>query len=151
MNMLHSILPKPSQGYEAMTKATQIQTQAPPRFVRAYIDTLLWSTFDDDGEPFEDTYGITDLAPESLAKIVADCGRFLAEVESAGIDLEQGLLVDRDPAEHAGFHFWLTRNGHGAGFWGGDWTQEVGKRLTTIAKAFGEVWPHIGDDGRVYI
>lgn len=134
-----------------MTKATQIQKQAPPRFIRAYIDTMLWSTFDDDGEPLEDTYGVSDLSPESLAKIIEDCGRFLAEVENAGIDLEQGLLVDRDPTEHAGFHFWLTRNRHGCGFWDGDYAEEVGKRLTAIAEAFGEVCPHVGDDGLIYI
>lgn len=133
-----------------MTKAIQAP-QAPPRFVRAYIDTLLWSTSDDNGEPLEDAYGVVDLSPESLAKIAEDCGRFLAEVESAGIDLEQGLLVDRNPTEHAGFHFWLTRNRHGCGFWDGDYSEDVGKRLTDIAHSFPELWPHAGDDGLIHI
>lgn len=132
-----------------MTKATQ--PQAPPRFVRAYIDTMLWSTFDDDGEPLEDTYGVSDLSPESLAKIIEDCGRFLAEVENAGIDLEQCLLVDRDATEQAAFHFWLTRNRHGSGFHDGDWAQDVEDRLTDIAQAFGELWPYVGNDGRIHI
>lgn len=132
-----------------MTKA--IQVQAPPRFIRAYIDTLLWSTSDDDGDPLEDTYGITDIAPDALAKIADDCGRFLAEVESSGIDLDESLLVDRDPVEFAAFHFWLTRNGHGDGFWDGDWSESAEKRLTAIAESFGEVWPYVGTDGRIHI
>lgn len=131
-----------------MKKATE---QAPPRFVRAYIHAMLWSTNDDNDQPLEDNYGVSDLSPESLAKIVEDCGRFLADVESAGIDLDQNLLVDGDADERAAFHFWLTRNGHGAGFWDGDWSEAVEDKLTKLAESFGEVWPYVGDDGQIYI
>jgi hypothetical protein len=42
--------------------------------------------------------------------------------------------------------FWLTRNGHGAGFWDGDYKlsefdliyENLGDRLTELAKNFGE-------------
>lgn len=132
-----------------MTKSTE--AQASPRFVRAYIDTLLWATFDDDGEPLEDNYGVASIAPETMQRIQDDCSRFWAMVESAGIDLDNELLVDGDATEQAAHDFWLTRNGHGAGFWDGDWAQDVEDRLTDIAQAFGEVWPYVGDDGRVHI
>jgi hypothetical protein len=42
-----------------------------------------------------------------------------------------------DLAGAAGHDFQLTRNGHGAGFWDGDW--EHGDALTAIAKTFGTV------------
>jgi len=46
--------------------------------------------------------------------------------------------------------FWLTRNGHGAGFWDGDWDDETGKRLTTISKKYVEIDLYVGDDGKIY-
>ena len=42
--------------------------------------------------------------------------------------------------ERAGHDFWLTRNGHGAGFWDGDWEQKIGQRATDASKRFGEIW-----------
>jgi hypothetical protein len=51
-----------------------------------------------------------------------------------------------------GHNFWLTRNGHGAGFWGSDdYTNEVGDILSKISEKFGEVDIYIGDDGKVEI
>jgi hypothetical protein len=44
----------------------------------------------------------------------------------------------------------LTRNGHGAGFWDGDWPQTVGQRLTKAAKIYGSVDLVIGKDGLIY-
>jgi len=51
----------------------------------------------------------------------------------------------------AGHDFWLTRCGHGAGYWDGDWEHEAGERLTTAAKAYGEVNFYVGDNGLIYI
>ena len=44
--------------------------------------------------------------------------------------------------------FWLTRNGHGAGFWAGDYGN--GEVLTEIAHAFGNVETYEGDDHLLY-
>ena len=44
--------------------------------------------------------------------------------------------------------FWYTRNGHGTGFWDGDY--ENGKVLTDIAQSFGEVETYEGDDHLLY-
>lgn len=47
--------------------------------------------------------------------------------------------------------FWLTRNGHGAGFWENDYgTEEQCDKLTEACKAFGEFNLYPGDDGRLY-
>ena len=45
---------------------------------------------------------------------------------------------------------WLTRNGHGAGFWDGDWPEPVASRLTKSAKRFGSFDLYVGDDGKVH-
>lgn len=40
----------------------------------------------------------------------------------------------------ATFDFWLTRNGHGAGFWDGDWPVPAATRLTEASEKAGEVY-----------
>lgn len=73
-----------------------------------------------------------DITRESLEKIIADCKKFLAE---AG-----GLLdaTDKELMERAGYDFWLTRCGHGAGFW--DREEIYGEReaemLTDLCKGY---------------
>lgn len=130
---------------------TSTTTTAPASFVRQYIRTILWSSTGDDGEPLEDSYGAADLAPETMQRIIDDCSKFWSSVESMGIDLDAVCLVDDDATERAAHDFWLTRNGHGAGFWDGDWSESAEDQLTELAKSFGEQWPYVGDDGMIYL
>ena len=51
--------------------------------------------------------------------------------------------------EQAGIDFWLTRNGHGAGFWDRD-LGFVGDMLTKAAQSFGPCDIYAGDDGLAY-
>lgn len=108
-------------------------------FTKQYIATAFWSSNDDDGEPLENNYTIDDLARETLATMIADCEKFQAD-NSAMI---QGRESD------AGHDFWLTRNGHGAGFWDGDW-KDHGDALTQASKKFAEIDLYIGDNGKIY-
>lgn len=120
-------------------------------FAAAYIVAALWSSTDDEGEPLDSNYDESDLAPETLAKMKADCREFFIANESA-------ILCDGGPtgpdgtsqAGMAGHDFWLTRCGHGAGFWDGDWPEPHGAALTAAAEAFGNVDLYLGDDGRIY-
>jgi hypothetical protein len=113
-------------------------------FLNAYIECALWSSTDnsDDqgGEPLDANYSPDDIAPETLERMRADCAKFYA--------------ANRDDIggedARAGHDFWLTRNGHGAGFWDGDWPEEIGERLTAASKAFPEVDLYVGDDGLIY-
>ena len=43
-----------------------------------------------------------------------------------------------DLTDLAGHDFWLTRNGHGAGFWDGDYPESEETILTDAARTFGE-------------
>lgn len=109
-------------------------------FTDAYIEAALWSTNDEStpsgGEPLDDNYGPSDIDAKTLASMKRDCEQFYNENESiwSGAHLGRG-----DDDEQAGHDFWLTRNGHGAGFWeDSDWEEEAGKKLTAAAKKFGE-------------
>lgn len=115
-------------------------------FTQSYIITAFWSSNDESdesgGEPLENNYDWRDLAPAELQKMVADCVKF----EDQNSDLLDGL--DRSRAGH---DFWLTRNGHGAGFWDGDYEDAVGEKLTQASHAFGECDIYVGDDGKLYL
>ena len=52
--------------------------------------------------------------------------------------------------EQIGHDLWLTRNGHGAGFWDRG-LGDRGDSLTAICKALGEVCTYVGDDGHLHI
>ena len=108
-------------------------------FTQAYVECAMWAETDGE-EPLDRHFTIDDIAPESLAAMVADCARFQRE------------NADRvgDCTKQAGHDFWLTRNHHGAGFWDGDWPEGDGEALTEAARAFGWCELYVGDDGRIY-
>lgn len=109
-------------------------------FTWAYIDCALWSGLDDNGLPLDQDHDATDLAPETLDRMKADCASFKEQPwESICGDLSR-----------AGHDFWLTRNHLGAGFWAGDWPKAVGAELTEVSQLWGEVDLCFGGDGRIY-
>ena len=134
--------------------------------VSQYAGTALWSTIDytceispnnpceHAGRPAADhchtcrygggcldaKYSVEDIAPETMAEFRADCEAFY---ESCADDLADMA------AEQAGHDFWLTRNGHGAGFWDRG-LGDRGDRLSAMARPYGEVDLYVGDDGQVW-
>ena len=109
------------------------------QFMEAYIACALWSSTDSDDAPLDEQYSIEHIAPLTLVKIAADCRTFY--------ERNSGMIGDR--AKRAGHDFWLTRNGHGAGFWDGDWP-ENGDALTAESNRAGECDLYVGDDGKLY-
>ena len=123
-------------------KATEVKNlqRDVDAFTRAYIVCAFWSSTSDDGEPLDKEHNWTDLAPETLQRMIEDCLRF-----QAGNDLTDY------PSENAGHDFWLTRNGHGCGFWENDFgTESQCEALTKSSEAFGECNLYVGDDGKLY-
>lgn len=122
------------------------------KFTWAYIDTALWSSHDESdeygGDPMDENYDANDIAPETLKEMTADCKKFQEENEEAIDSAEVSSRSSND--ERAGHDFWLTRNGHGAGFWDGDWSEPQAEQLTEASEAFGEYGLYIGDDGMIY-
>lgn len=110
-------------------------------FTESYLETALWSSTNDEGEPLDDNYGIEDFAPEALKQAKEDTADFQ---EQNADDLEEA----GDDGQN-GHDFWLTRNGHGAGFWDRGYG-DVGDRLTKASKAFGSADIYVGDDGMLY-
>lgn len=120
-------------------------------FTKAYIECALWSSTDDNDSPMDGEYSVSDLAPECLERMIADCAKFQKDaIEEIAWDNLEYFPHRCSTHEKAGHDFWLTRNGHGAGFWDGDWKEPAATRLTDAAKAFGSCDLYVGDDGQVY-
>jgi hypothetical protein len=123
-------------------------------FTRAYMEAILFAETDWDGEPLDASYDISDFSQESLSAIKKDCAEFQAQANIGEIDgapsylppaqLRQPRKVDSDGM--AGHDFWLTRAGHGGGFWDGDWPEPHGDRLTKLSEKFGGVCVTVDDD-----
>ena len=101
------------------------------KFLDAYLTCLVWSSSatDDNGEEFESLESF-DLSGSAKTKSAYDCAQF---IEAAG-DLLDNLPSGYD-FSNAGHDFWLTRNGHGAGFWDRG-LGERGDKLTSLSKSF---------------
>ncbi len=111
------------------------------KFTQHYLIAALWSSIDDKGEPLDHNYNINDLGCGVLEKAELDCEMFIAKA---------GDLLDSLDMSHVAHDFWLTRNGHGAGFWDGDYEKKLGEKLTDLAHSFGEITIYNGDDNKLY-
>lgn len=116
-------------------------------FLASYIQTAFWSTTDGDDEPLEDSYSRDDIHENTVKKMAVECSAFWSRVD------EYPELVDylnrHHEIETIAHDFWLTRCGHGAGFWDGDYGG-YGDQLTAIATSFGNIDLYVGDDGLIY-
>ena len=83
-----------------------------------------------------------DIEPNTLIKMADDCENFQQKYREL---YELGGWDD----SKAGHDFWLTRNGHGTGFWDRSYKQPekevIGKQLTEAAKTYGEYNLSLGD------
>jgi len=112
--------------------------------VNAYLACALWSSTQDDElcTPFDESFSAADFTVEAKDRAVLDCSKLRDLISASGV-------FYTGTAGQFGHDFWLTRCGHGAGFWDGDWP-EHGEALTALCREFGNLEPYVGDDGRIY-
>lgn len=108
-------------------------------FTRGYLEAALWASTDDVSNPLDARYSLDDFNAETKSTARDLCERFMSENESA-LDLycERVARVDDDPPmAYAGHDLWLTRCGHGAGFWDRG-IGDIGEMLSDAASKLGE-------------
>ena len=88
---------------------------------------------------------ILDIEDTILVQVKKDCREF--EKNNSEL-LKNSYKTKGYNASLAGRDFWLTRNGHGAGFCRG--LKGIGEVLTQHSKTTGESQIYISDDGKVY-
>lgn len=121
-----------------------------------YLECALWAGLDwspvnageDNPIPLDENFSVEDISDEARHKILADCESFIDQA---------GDLIAEWPYEyaHIGHDLYLTRNGHGAGFWdrfaSGSDLGRIGDLLSNIARDMGKSELYVGDDGKLYL
>lgn len=109
--------------------------------LKGYLNAALELSSEEDG--LTNTHTLDDFSLDAIQSSKKDIESFKVQ---AG-DLLNGL----DPSQ-VGNDLWLTRNGHGSGFWDRDYKDEsVGERLTDIAKKMGTKDCYLQDNGEIGI
>lgn len=120
------------------------------KFTESYLICALWSTSDESddsgGDPLDKNYGPEDLSPECRANADKACRAFYEANSQLWAD--ESSRGEWSVDEQAGHDFWLSRNGHGTGFFDREW--QTADQLQDLAKACGEVWLCVGDDGQIH-
>lgn len=131
-----------------VSRLDEVQVEIDPgdlaTFVDEYLEAALLMETGDDDRPLDRTYGIDDVGEDALAVARWQCLAFMA---AAGDDLTQYQVAT---GRSGGGDFWLTRNGHGTGFWSRG-LGPLGATLTELAHQFGETGLYVGDDGELYL
>jgi hypothetical protein len=83
---------------------------------------------------------------ETLMKVMEDCNDFQENQKNF---LEAAYCQNGYNDSDAGHDFWLTRNGHGAGFWDRG-LGVTGQLLSEAARIYGGVDWEVGGDGKVH-
>ena len=130
-----------------MSTTERINPNTLDEFTRSYLECALWSSIDEQpdgngGPPLDQEYCAHDISQDTLREMVDDCADFQkSNVALLDCAYELGGYEEG----RAGFDFWLTRNGHGAGFWDRG-LGETGDKLTEACKMYGDVTLYACDD-----
>ena len=111
--------------------------------VNAYLACAAWTDLDEDGEPINDKVGPGDASSDTRKQAVEDCTQFLSLCDEDGVDLKDWS------DEQLGHDFWLTRNGHGTGFWDRGW--EAGDKASDWARTFSDCHAYVEDTDTRYV
>jgi len=116
----------------------------------SYLETALWSSVDynedGEGEEFDANYCVDDFTEDARSAAESDCRALIELMMNTDCSAhgEYDNLFDAaddlQGYERIGHDFWLTRNGHGAGFWDGDYVsrthnQDYGKMICELLYA----------------
>lgn len=108
------------------------------RILNGYLDALEFTDCGPDDEERQGAPWSADLVDAAQAQVA----EFVMRTPSQ-------MLHGINP-ERIGHDLWLTRNGHGAGFWDRGLGAQ-GDSLTAICEALGEVWSYVGDDDQLHL
>jgi len=98
---------------------------------RGYIQAVYFTDTGEADQPDSDA----DVDERFNFIVLSDCAEFLNYCQHNGL-LDEYAALPSATWDSFGIDFWLTRNGHGAGFWDRGYG-ELGGKLTDAAKNFG--------------
>lgn len=131
-----SFKPRLNEFYNPQPEGTELN---PQEVLNSYLETALWAEGGDGNELDGKTiYDVDDRAKQASIK---DIQTFIQQAQQQAPE----ELANYD-AKSLGHNLWLSRNGHGAGFF-----DDNNDTLQNIARAMKGADIYVGDDGKVYI
>lgn len=142
-------------GNPAMASNPAYSDRDLKEFVDQYLETALWVSTDEDGEPLDREYDVGQFTKKAEAQAKKDAKAFLGArvigiLPAKGEKPRQWTVAElieeygNGDFSLAGHDFLLTRGGHGAGFWDGDWAfkipgspQDLGEILSDKSEQMG--------------
>jgi hypothetical protein len=97
---------------------------------RYLAQVALWAGTGEDEEPLDSKYDISDIDEDSLQAEVEKVQEFWSEATEL-------RLTDWCDKDEFAYDFWLDRNGHGTGFWDRCPNEDIGRKLSEMAKKYG--------------
>ena len=115
-------------------------------FTREYLQTALFAELDPSdesgGQQLDSNYTLDDFHLDFVLEAKQDCEDFQEANEEL---LSKAYEIVGYDETDAGSDFWLSRNGHGAGFFDRGLNE-----LQEAAHVYGNVDVYVGDDGKLY-
>lgn len=120
------------------------------KYVIDYLACAIWSSYNPEThEPLDSDYGLCDFSTEARLQGESDLADFLDYCDEQTPDWFDRLSGDYG-FEQLAHDFWLTRNGHGTGFWDRG-LGKLGDELTEHADTFGPVDIYVSDQNELEI
>ena len=118
------------------------------------LEVILWSECDNDengnSEPLDKNYSIHDIDKESMEMILGKYREFRNQYFKECLEsIEDKELYSNMECQFAQ-DYWLSCNGHGAGFFDSIWSKEQCQKMQALSRQEGSYWAH-SDNGIVYI
>lgn len=139
----------------------------PDAFTIAYLEAAEWCDVNQEAREYEDDESyprtkagkpvkVRGWSAQAKAQAIADCAAFQRDHAADLAICYTGAHSNGNDYDEssAGHDLWLTRNGHGAGFWdrfSADAPQaDAAERLSEACRALRERNAYVGDNGYIY-
>lgn len=145
---------KRNRAYDQLVRlyllaAAGIDSEEARLALSGYLECARWSSHDDGGDPFDAAkYDGISWSEDAQDAAQSDVYRFIAEHVVAARHFMDATVPQLGWGQ-VGHDLWLTRNGHGAGYWDRGYAGPAIDTLVEGAKALGEVHICLSDDNEL--
>lgn len=133
----NDMMGNPLDNMDFLGENSEVASPVVMDILNSYLEAALWTEEDEIGHATIEE----DISNDAKIDAYTDIKNFTSQA---------GNLINGIDPEQIGHDLWLTRNGHGAGFWDRG-LGEIGDKLSDIASDMGEKSLFWGEDGKIHI
>jgi len=135
------------ENYSAIVIGDKIITRNDlNKILKGYITCALWT--DEEELKTQNAQIDVDIENVDYNSLIASYNDIKKFIELAGSD-NINYAIEANGLERLGHDIWLTRNGHGAGFFDHNYDEDVEKKLIESGKSLGSKHIYINDENKI--